>query len=177
MTRLLLLLGLAAAPVSCHTMAGPNGLPTLHPRERALYTTLRFAPGEDEIHLASLTRQRVTRSSSWIGEGQQTVELEVSLVANREGAHAFEATLELFEAATNWRCELQLPPRLSGRWRLELPPGSSQAWRSLEVEIEGDPYVEMERQRPPLTSSAKGTRMLIAPRSSPSEKSVARSSG
>jgi len=144
----LLIAAILAGP-SCQSARDESNFPTLHPRERALYTLVVFEPGGTEIRLASLTRQRVHQSFTAQAPDGSSIELEVELIADREAESLYGGTLQLHSADGTWSMEQRLTPRSSGRWQFTLDPTSNpMTWTSLRVEIEPDPYWEMDQQRP-----------------------------
>lgn len=148
MMRALVLL-ISALLGSCQSVRDDSNFPTLHPRERALYTTLTLEPGPQQLELAGLTRQRQEQSFTVTGPiGSQ--ECIVRLWANREGESLYTGTLELAAADGSWMTTHRLPPRSSGRWEIDLAATSAEhGYTLMKVEIEPDPYWEMEQQRPP----------------------------
>ena len=133
----------------CQSARDESNFPTLHPRERALYTTVQIEPGGTEVRLASLTRQRVSQRFSAQDKNGDPVQFELELHADREAESLYGGSLLLRSSDGNWTSEHRLSPRSSGRWQIELDPASNPlAWTSLRVEIEPDPYWEMDQQRP-----------------------------
>ena len=143
-----LLLALLGSP-ACQSVRDGSKFPTLHPRERALYTSVQLEPGGTEVMLASLTRQRAKQAFTATGPNGKTIHLEVELIADREAESLYGGSILLRTIDGAWSSEHRLPPRSSGRWGYELEPTSNPlAWTSLRVEIEADPYWEMDQQRP-----------------------------
>lgn len=148
MTRAFALLTLALLG-SCQSMRDDSNFPTLHPRERALYTTLTLEPGPQQLELAGFTRQRQEQSFT-VSSPRGPQDCLVRLWANREGESLYTATLELAAADGSWTTTHRLPPRSSGRWEIDLAATSAEhGLTRMKVEIESDPYWEMEQQRPP----------------------------
>lgn len=142
------LLSLLTIP-GCQSARDDSSFPTLHPRERALYTSVLLEPGGTEVRLASLTRQRVSQQFSAPDKNGNPVQFELELHADREAESLYGGSLLLRSSDGNWTSEHRLSPRSSGRWQIELDPASNPlAWISLRVEIEPDPYWEMDQQRP-----------------------------
>lgn len=125
---------------ACQSSRDDSDFPTLHPRERALYSTLTFQPDGPVIELAGLTRQRQTTTLDG---------MVIELRADREGLNLYEATLELRATDDSWSTQHRLLPRTSGRWQVDLA-GSDlhHGWVHVDVEIESDPYWEMDQKRP-----------------------------
>lgn len=134
---------------SCQSARDSSSFPTLHPRERALYTTLRFEPGGTELQIASLRRDRSENSFLLtLADGSES-RLHLSLLADRETGSLYSANLLIEFSAQGWAQKLDLSPRSSGRWNVTLDASNNPAaWERLEIEIESDPYWEMEQQRP-----------------------------
>lgn len=148
MTRALALLALLFAS-NCQSVRDDSSFPTLHPRERALYTTIYLEPGEQKIELAGLTRQLQEQSVTLVNPSGE-LPIVVRLRANREAESLYTGTLELAAADGSWEIVHRLPPRSSGRWQLDLAPSTGDhGFETMRVEIEPDPYWEMEQQRPP----------------------------
>jgi hypothetical protein len=137
------------AGLGCQSVRDDSSFPTLHPRKRALYTSVVLEPGGTKIQLASLTRQRIKQQFAAIGSDGSAIELEVELIADREAESLYGGTLVLRSSDGGWSSEHRLSPRSSGRWHFELEPVAHPlAWTSLRVEIEPDPYWEMDQQGP-----------------------------
>lgn len=137
------------ASTGCQSAGDDSSFPTLHPRERALYTTVQLEPGGTEVRLASLTRQRKSQRFSVLDGNGNSVEFVLELHADREAESLYGGSLLLRSIDGNWSSEHRLSPRSSGRWQIEIDPASNPlAWASIRVEIEPDPYWEMDQQRP-----------------------------
>jgi hypothetical protein len=133
----------------CQSARDDSSFPTLHPRERALYTRLVLEPGGTELRLASLTRQRIQEQFTVQATDGSGIDLEVDLIADREAESLYGGTLQLRSSDGSWSMEYQLTPRSSGRWQFTLDPSTSPlAAERLLVEVEPDPYWEMDQQRP-----------------------------
>ncbi len=132
---------------------------SLHPRYKALYTEItvyRAAPGfaEDSIPLelaqlkfATLKKQR-NRQVFRVEGSTITVEIR----ADREGDGAF-----LGEVVCSWDSGLgepwsemqKLNRRTDGRWTLDMGLNTqTDQHLLLAIEMEGDPFYEMQRQKP-----------------------------
>lgn len=147
--RPILFLTACLALAGCQSVRDDSDFPTLHPRERALYTSLTFSPGEQVIQLAGLTRTRQSERFDLIDASGSSWTVEVNLRANREGASLYSGTLELKSTDGVWSSQHRLLPRSSGRWQFALEPDSAaHGFAGLLVEIEPDPYWEMDQQRP-----------------------------
>ncbi|MAW61382.1 MAG: hypothetical protein CMJ94_11175 [Planctomycetes bacterium] len=143
---------LVLALASCQAGASSD-FPNLHPRERALYTTLKLEPGGQEFQLAGLTRTRQTASVPATVEPTPHPALEIELRADRESS-LYSGTLLLRAADGSWSASYRLPPRSSGRWTLDLARETQHhGYAQLQIEIEPDPYWEMDQQRPGFRSS------------------------
>ncbi|MCH2101523.1 MAG: hypothetical protein MK209_06340 [Planctomycetes bacterium] len=135
--------------IGCQGALEDSNFPTLPPRERALYTTLVFGPGGQKIELAGLTRQLQEETATVTSPlGDQAVQF--LLRANRKGTNAYAGTLQLRAADGSWSAHHILQPRSTGRWKIDLrPTAAHHGWQTLHVEIEPDPFWEMDLQRPP----------------------------
>jgi hypothetical protein len=144
----LLLLFVSLAGTACQS-ASVSNFPSLHPRERALYTTVLLEPGGTRIQLASLTRQRIKQDFPAVAADGRPVVFEVELIGDREAESLYSGSILLRSSDGAWSSEHRLSPRSSGRWQFELDPQTNpMAWSSLRVEMEPDPYWEMDQQRP-----------------------------
>jgi hypothetical protein len=144
-----ILIATAVAGSGCQSARDDSSFPTLHPRERALYTLLAFEPGDTQMRLASLTRQRVQELFAAPTSDGMRMDLEVELTADRESESLYGGKLRLRSQDGSWSSDHRLTPRSSGRWQFELDPHANPfAWTMLRVEIEPDPNWEMEQQRP-----------------------------
>lgn len=134
------------------------GDPPLLPRHRALYATLELRPDGPVLELESLTRFRETarfaRDGTRLADDATDAWLEVEFRGDRDASGAFSAEIILRAPDRGWTQRLQLPPRSSGRWQRPLDglPGAT----GLAIEIEPDPYYEMERMKPGGLPSAFG---------------------
>lgn len=134
---------------SCQSVRDDSNFPTLHPRDRALYTTILLEPGEQKLELAGLTRQLQEQSFTLTGPSGE-LPVVVRLRADREAESLYTGTLTLAAADGSWEVIHRLPPRSSGRWQIDLAPTTGDhGFTGMRVEIEPDPYWEMEQQRPP----------------------------
>jgi hypothetical protein len=159
MRRALILLPLLAT--ACQSN---SSLPLL-PRNRALYTTFSIYEAEagpaeiaipEEIcvvqidTLARLRKSVVTPLESRPGT---TVEIELRPDRNDDWSYQGKVRLtylkDLNGAQKSWTESFRLPLRMSGRWTIDLGPNSlNQKHVLIEVEMEPDPYYEMNRQAP-----------------------------
>ena len=140
----------------CQTVQDDSNFPTLRPRHRALYTTILLEPGAQKLELTGLTRQ-LQKQDFTLTRPSGELPIEVRLRANREDGNAYTGTLTLAAADRSWEMVHRLPPRSSGRWQFNLAPTSGDhGFRTMRVEIEPDPFWEMEQQRPPRLPRAFG---------------------
>lgn len=142
-------LALMLASAGCQSARDDSNFPTLHPRERALYTTVKLEPSGTTIKFASLTRQRVSQPFHQLDADGNPRKFEIELRADREAESLYSGSLQVRFAEGNWSRDFTLGPRHSGRWQFELDPADNPlACSRLRVEIEPDAYWEMDQQRP-----------------------------
>jgi hypothetical protein len=139
-------------------------LPLL-PRDRALYTTFSIYEADQgpaevaipvelcEIEINTLTRLRKTVLTELEQRPGWSIEIEMWPDRNDDGSYQGKVDLSyrrnLEGAESLWAKSFLLPLRMSGLWTIDLGPNSiNQKHILLEVEMEPDPYYELNRQSP-----------------------------
>lgn len=138
----------------------------LMPRHRALYTEVQLTPTvtsegvePSSVELASLTRRRISEALL-LSDGSAQVLIEFRGDRAADGAFLGEIHLRAYPSDANlsvdevaetplWEASHRLAPRTSGLWEFPLPGTARESgWRSFRIEVEPDPYLELDRVKP-----------------------------
>lgn len=161
MRRASILILLPLLATSCQSN---SSLPLL-PRKRALYTTFSIYEAEagpaeiaipEEVcvvQIDTLTRLRKKVITQLPDRPGTSIEIELWPDRNDDWSYQGKVLLiyrkETDGVEQSWSKDFRLPLRISGRWTLDLGPNSiNQKHVLIEVEMEPDPYYEMNRQAP-----------------------------